>query len=116
MPNAALLDVGLELVGEGFALHAVLDVVAAIVEAMEGVAELCVAFVNDNLWAGFVDAGMPAEEAERMSGILQRMRPRAQAAVDAALNEAMQREVDAVFTETATRLASKSRRRKPSAS
>jgi hypothetical protein len=45
------------------------------------------------------------------------MRPRAQAAADAALAEAMEKYTDTVFTQTAERLASKSRRRgKPSAS
>ena len=45
------------------------------------------------------------------------MRPRAQAAADAALAEAMEKYTDEVFTQTAARLASKSpRRRKPSAS
>jgi hypothetical protein len=54
---------------------------------------------------------MPAADAERVVAVIQRMRPRAQAAADAALAEAMEKHTDAVFTETAERLASKSRRR-----
>jgi hypothetical protein len=84
---------------------------------MDQVAQLCVSFVSDHLWRGFVDAGMPAADAERVAGVIQRMRPRAQAAVDAALAEAMEKHSDEVFTRTAERLASTSRhRRKPSAS
>ena len=53
---------------------------------------------------------------ERVAGVIQRMRPRAQAAADAALAEAMERHTDEVFARTAERLASKARqRRKPSA-
>jgi hypothetical protein len=60
---------------------------------------------------------MPAADAERVVGVIQRMRPRAQAAADAALAEAMEKATDEVFTQTAARLASKSsKRRKPSAS
>jgi histone H3/H4 len=52
-----------------------------------------------------------------VAGVISRMRPRAQAAADAALAEAMERYTDEVFTRTAEQLASKSRqRRKPSAS
>ena len=84
---------------------------------MDEVAQVCVSFVDEHLWRGFVDAGMPAADAERVAGVIQRMRPRAQAAADAALAEAMEKYTDEVFTQTAARLASKSpRRRKPSAS
>ena len=72
---------------------------------------------DEHLWRDFVDAGMPAADGERVAGVIQRMRPRAQAAADAALAEAMEKYTDTVFTQTAERLASKSRqRRKPSAS
>jgi hypothetical protein len=84
---------------------------------MDDVARMCVSFVNDHIWRDFVEAGMPADDAERVAGVISRMRPRAQAAADAALAEAMERYTDEVFTRTAERLASKSRsRRKPSAS
>ena len=83
---------------------------------MDQVAKMCVSFVDEHLWRGFVDAGMPAADAERVAGVIQRMRPRAQAAADAALAEAMEKHSDEVFTQTAARLASKARRRsQPSA-
>ena len=117
IPNPRFFDVGLELLAEGFPPRAMVDVAAEIARAMDQVAKMCVSFVDEHLWRGFVDAGMPAADAERVAGVIQRMRPRAQAAADAALAEAMEKHSDAVFTQTAERLASKSRRgRKPSAS
>ena len=110
------LAVGLELLGEGFPLRAVVDIAGDIARAMDGVARRCVDFVNEHLWRDFVEAGMPAADAERVAAVISRMRPRAQAAADAALAEAMERYSDEVFTRTAEQLASKSRRRKkPSA-
>jgi len=115
--NPRLFDLGGELMAEGFPPRAVVDIAAEIARAMDEVAQLCVSFVDEHLWRGFVDAGMPPADAERVAGVIQRMRPRAQAAADAALAEAMEKHTDEVFTQTAARLASKSpRRRKPSAS
>jgi hypothetical protein len=115
--NPRLFDLGGELMAEGFPPRAVVDMAAELAATMDRVAQMCVSFVDEHLWQGFVDAGMPATDAERVVGVIQRMRPRAQAAADAALAEAMEKHTDEVFTQTAARLASKSpRRRKPSAS
>jgi DNA-binding transcriptional MerR regulator len=115
--NPRFFDVGLELVAEGFPPRAMVEVAAEIARLMDDVARSCVSIVNEYVWADFVEAGMPAEDAERIAALISRMRPRAQAAADAALAEAMERYTDEVFTRTAERLASKSRqRRKPSAS
>jgi DNA-binding transcriptional MerR regulator len=115
--NPRLFDLGGELMAEGFPPRAVVDMAAELAATMDRVAQMCVSFVDEHLWQGFVDAGMPANDAERVVGVIQRMRPRAQAAADAALAEAMEKHTDEVFTQTAARLASKSpRRRKPSAS
>ncbi|HEY4410455.1 MAG TPA: MerR family transcriptional regulator [Acidimicrobiia bacterium] len=117
IPNPRFFDVGLELLGEGFPPRAMVEVAAEIARAMDQVAQVCVSFVSEHLWREFLDAGLPAADAERVAGVIQRMRPRAQAAADAALAEAMEKHTDAVFTQTAERLASKARRRpKPSAS
>jgi hypothetical protein len=85
---------------------------------MDHLARRCVAFVNDNLIADFIDAGMPPADTERVTAVIQRMRPRAQAAADAALAEAMEERSAEVFAQTLEHLASKQprRRRKPSAS
>ena len=114
--NPRLFDVGLELLAEGFPPGAVVDVATGIARTMDDVARMCVSFVNEHVWRDFMDAGMPAGDAERVAGVISRMRPRAQAAADAALAEAMEKYTDEVFTRTMERLASKSRRRnKPSA-
>jgi DNA-binding transcriptional MerR regulator len=117
--NPRLLDVALDALEE-FAPppRAVVDITAEIKDAMDHLARRCVDFVNDNLIADFVDAGMPAADAERVAAVIQRMRPRAQAAADAALAEAMEEHSAEVFTQTLEHLASKQsrRRRKSSAS
>jgi DNA-binding transcriptional MerR regulator len=116
VPNPVFFDLGVELLAEGFPPRAIVELAARIAAAMDHVAQLCVSFVGDHLWQGFVDAGMPAADAERVAGIIQRMRPRAQAAADAALAEAMEKYTDTVFTQTAEQLAARSsRRRKGSA-
>ncbi|HEV7862844.1 MAG TPA: MerR family transcriptional regulator [Acidimicrobiia bacterium] len=114
--NPRLFDLGGELMAEGFPPRAVMEVAAEIVRVMDEVAQMCVSFVGEHVWQGFVEAGMPAADTERVTGVIQRMRPRAQAAADAALAAAMEKYTDEVFTQTAQHLASKSRRRKPSAS
>ena len=117
--NPRLLDVGLELLAEGFSPRAMVDITVEVKAAMDHVARQCVAFINDNLISDFVDAGMPAADAERVAAVVQRMRPRAQAAADAALAEAMEEHSAEAFAETLAHLASKKqsrRRRTPSAS
>jgi hypothetical protein len=44
----------------------VVDITAEIRDAMNDLARRCVAFVNDNLIADFVEAGMPAADTERV--------------------------------------------------
>src|SRR5581483_7234781 len=103
---------GRELLAEGFPPRAMIEVAAEIAAAMDRVATVCVSFVGQHLWQPFVDAGMPPADAERVAAVIARMRPRAQAAADAALAEAMEKHSDAVFTDTAQRLAAKSSRRR----
>src|SRR5919197_2429874 len=117
--NPRLLDVALDALAEfSPPPQAVVDITAEIKDAMDHLARQCVDFVNDNLIADFVAAGMPAADAERVAAVIQRMRPRAQAAADAALAEAMEEHSAEVFAQTLEHLASKQsrRRRKPSAS
>jgi DNA-binding transcriptional MerR regulator len=111
IPNPRLFDLGADLLTEGFPPRAVVELAADIARAMDAVAQRCVSFVDEHVWQGFVDAGLPPADAERVAAVIQRMRPRAQAAADAALAEAMEKHVDEVFTETAARLASTARRR-----
>ena len=116
LPNPTLFDLGRDLIAEGFPPRAVVEVAAEILTRMDEVARLCVSFVDQHLWQDFVAAGLPAADTERVAGIIARMRPRAQAAADAALAEAMEKYSDAIFTETAAHLAANSPKRRPSAS
>ena len=115
IPNPRFFDLGLELLAEGFPPRAMVEVAAGIAGAMDDVARMCVSFVNEHVWRPFEAAGMPAVDAERVAAVIQRMRPRAQAAADAALAEAMEKHTDEVFTRTAERLSKSRQRRKPSA-
>lgn len=112
IPNPTLFDLGGDLIAEGFPPRAVVEVAAEIARAMDGVARLCVSFVDRHLWQDFVAAGLPAADTERVAGVIQRMRPRAQAAADAALAEAMEKHSDALFEKTAAHLAAAGRKAK----
>jgi DNA-binding transcriptional MerR regulator len=117
--NPRLLDVALDALAEfSPPPRAVVDITAEIRDAMDQLARRCLDFVNDHLIADFVAAGMPAADAERVATVIQRMRPRAQSAADAALAEAMEEQSAEVFAHTLEHLASKQsrRRRKSSAS
>ena len=107
--NPRLLDIGLELLAEGFSPGAMVDITAKVKAAMGHVARQCVAFVHDNLITDFVEAGMPAADAERVAAVVQRMRPRAQAAADAALAEAMEEHSAEFFAETLSHVRRRSR-------
>jgi DNA-binding transcriptional MerR regulator len=114
--NPRLLDVGLELLEEGFSPRAMVDITAEIKGTLDDLARRCLAFLNDNLIADFVEAGLPADHVERVTAVIQRMRPRAQAAADAALAESMEDHSAEVFAQTLEHLASQQRRRRqPSA-
>jgi DNA-binding transcriptional MerR regulator len=116
--NPRLLDVALDALGEfSPPPRAVVEITAEIKATMDQLANRCLDFVNDNLIADFVDAGMPAADAERVAAVIQRMRPRAQAAANAALAEAMEEQSAELFARTLEHLASRQsrRRRKPSA-
>src|SRR5205823_2900318 len=56
--NPRLFDLGGELMAEGFPPRAVVEVAAQIAAAMDHVAQMCVSFVDEHLWQGFVDAGL----------------------------------------------------------
>lgn len=95
-PSPGLLDAGTRLAADGVPLDAVLDAAAAVLAATDDLAQRFVALFRTHIWQPFVDAGMPAGELARITGILQRQRPLASQAVAAALAEALQRHTDAV--------------------
>jgi DNA-binding transcriptional MerR regulator len=110
------LEVGAELVDDGIPPAAALDTAVEIMRAVDHVAEVCVGMVGDHIWRTFVDAGMPAGERDEVAAVIGRMRTRAEAAVVAALAQAMQNKVDETFTETLQQLASRPGRRRAASS
>lgn len=103
-PSPALFDAGARLAADGVPTEALLDTVAAIRGATDGLAEQFVALFRDHVWQPSVDAGMSAGDLSRITEVLQRQRPLATHAVVAALAQAMQRHSDAAAAAVATGL------------
>jgi DNA-binding transcriptional MerR regulator len=90
-----LLRVGVELVGAGVPLAAVLDEYERLVADADRIAGRFVELFEANVWEPFVVAGMPPERLATVTEAIQRARPTASAAMDAALAHAMERAVAA---------------------
>jgi DNA-binding transcriptional MerR regulator len=110
--NPRFLEIAAELVADGIPAQAVIACAVEIQAAADRLASVMVGVVDKHIWSDFVDAGMPAKDRERIAALIGRMRPRAEAAVAAALAASMQDKVDATFTETLEQLAKRSRPRK----
>lgn len=93
-PSPALFQAGVQLVADGVPIDAVLDNAATIAGATDRLAAAFVALFVEHVWQPFVDAGMPADDLRRITGVLERMRPLASQAVLAALAQAMQHHSD----------------------
>jgi len=94
-PSPRLLRVGVELVAAGVPLAAVLDEYERLVADADRIAERFVELFESNVWEPFVAAGMPPERLSVVTEAIQRARPTASAAMDAALAHAMERAVAA---------------------
>jgi DNA-binding transcriptional MerR regulator len=94
-PSPRLVKIGAELVAAGVPLAAVLDEYERLVADADRIAERFVALFESNVWERFVEAGMPPERLGEVTEALQRARPTALAAMDAALAHAMERAVAA---------------------
>jgi DNA-binding transcriptional MerR regulator len=94
-PSPRLVRIGAELVAVGVPLAAVLDEYERLVADADRIAERFVLLFESNVWERFVEAGMPAERLGEVTKALQRARPTALAAMDAALAHAMERAVAA---------------------
>ncbi len=94
-PSPRLLRVGAELVAAGVPLAAVLDEYERLVADADRIAGRFVALFESNVWEPFVAAGMPPERLADVTAALQRARPTASMAMDAALAFAMERAVAA---------------------
>ena len=94
-PSPRLVKIGAELVAAGVPLAAVLDEYERLVADADRIAERFVLLFESNVWERFVEAGMPADRLGEVTEALQRARPTALAAMDAALAHAMERAVAA---------------------
>jgi DNA-binding transcriptional MerR regulator len=92
-PSPRLYRVGVELVAAGVPLAAVLDEYERLVVDADRIAGRFVALFESNVWEPFVAAGMPHERLAAVTESLQRSRPMASMAMDAALAHAMERAV-----------------------
>jgi hypothetical protein len=108
VPSSRLVRMGAELVSMGIPLSAALDVAAELRRDAGQVAQRFVAMFSEYVWAPFEAEGMPPERLAEVTKTLQRLRPMASAAVDAALAEAMDRHVAAA---AANQITSARRRR-----
>ncbi|HVL06592.1 MAG TPA: MerR family transcriptional regulator [Acidimicrobiales bacterium] len=94
-PSPRLLRIGAELVAAGVPLAAVLEEYERLVTDADRIACRFVDLFESNVWEPFVEAGMPPERLAEVTGALQRARPTASMAMDAALAHAMERAVAA---------------------
>jgi DNA-binding transcriptional MerR regulator len=94
-PSPILLRVGAELVAAGVPLAATLDEYERLVADADRIALRFVDLFESNVWEPFVAAGMPPERLAAVTEALQRARPTASMAMDAALSHAMERAVAA---------------------
>jgi len=94
-PSPRLLRVGAELVAAGVPLTAVLDEYERLVADADRIALRFVDLFESNVWEPFVAAGLPPERMAQVTEALQRARPTASMAMEAALVAAMERAVAA---------------------
>lgn len=94
-PSPRLLEVGAELVAAGIPLAAALDEYERLAADAARIAARFVRLFEANVWEPFVAAGLPAHRLAEVTEALQRARPTATMAMDAALAHAMERAVAA---------------------
>jgi DNA-binding transcriptional MerR regulator len=103
-PSPLLVEAGAELVADGVPVAVVLDLAGVVQRATDRIASVFVAMFLDHVWQPFVDAGMPPDRLPDITEALERQRPLAQAAVTAALAQAMQRRVESAVRKEAPEL------------
>jgi DNA-binding transcriptional MerR regulator len=94
-PSPLLLRVGAELVAAGIPLAAALDEYERLAADAARISERFVALFETNVWEPYVAAGMPPQRLADVTEALQRVRPTAGLAMEAALAQAMERAVAA---------------------
>ena len=94
-PSPRLIQVGAELCAAGIPLAATLDEYERLAADAATIAERFVALFEDNVWEPYVAAGLPPERLAEVTEALQRARPMAGLAMEAALAAAMEKAVAA---------------------
>jgi len=102
-PSPRLTRVGAGLVAAGIPLGAALDEYERLTADAARIAERFVRLFEDHVWEPFVAAGLPPEHLAGVTDALQRVRPLAGAAMDAALAHAMERAVASSTTRQVAR-------------
>lgn len=102
-PSPRLVRVGAELVAAGIPLAAALDEYERLSADAARIAERFVHLFEDHVWEPYVAAGLPPERLSEVTEALQRVRPTAGMAMEAALALAMERAVAASATRQAAR-------------
>lgn len=106
--SPTLLRVGAELVDVGVPLEAVLEIGLWLDEHLDVVAERFIGLFEEHVLAPLGDP-IPPENVPQLAEMIQRLRPLAQAVVDAQLARAMERHVGAVVGERVGRLLEQER-------
>ena len=99
IPNAGLLRAGLEVIGLGIPVEAVLELVPGLRQRATAVADSFVELFRSTLWADFVEAGLPAEEWPVMQQKVEAIVPLAGQALVAAFQEAMRGAIERAMGE-----------------
>lgn len=86
-----LLDVGAELVAAGVPMRALLREAEQLNDDLDRIAQRWTAMFSEHVWAAYVKRGMPPGELQRLTDLLQRLRPLVGATVAPLLGEAIRR-------------------------
>lgn len=102
-PSPRLLHVGAELVAAGIPLGAALDEYERVAADAARIAARFVELFEAHVWEPFAAAGLPPDRLTEVTEALQRVRPTATTAMEAALAAAMERAVEASITRQMSR-------------
>ena len=97
------LEAGVELVGLGIPIDAVLDEYERLTQATAEIAGHFTGLFERHLWRPFAAAGMPPERIGQLTATLERLGPLAETVVTLALRQALQQRAAAFIAEQAGR-------------
>jgi DNA-binding transcriptional MerR regulator len=102
--NPRFVEIGAELTRAGIPVAEILDELESLQSVTDSIAERFTDVFARHLWEPFVQAGMPADQVQSLTGSLQRLSTLAEAVVEASLREAMHRRASGFIAEQASRL------------